>query len=538
MYKNIRNKFIALPGTIRTQMALMVSALVLLQILFGAAVFSSIVAEYLDKQIGARALRISQTVALMPTIINALKSEDRSGTVQEIAEKIRIETGAEYVVVADKNALRYSHPVTGRIGKKFVGGDVDEALKDGHAYISKAVGTLGPSVRGIVPVMSADEVIGFVAVGYLQGNVQRIISEHQRKPFLYVIIMLLMGLGGAVLIANYIKKITLNLEPQEIAGMYLQRGAIIESIREGIVAADRDGVVRLVNSAAKTYLGIDKDTQLTGKNADETVPELCLSEIMETGKEVQDNETAVNGTTMVVNAVPLIKDGRTVGAVASFRRKDELDKLTRELAKAMQCSEMLRVQSHEYSNKLHTIAGLLQIEAYDEAQDIVLRESRIYHELVEFLSANVPDSFLSAIIIGKHNKAQEMKINFAIEPNSRMADIPAGIDREKLVTRVGNLLDNALEAASVRGANASVLLSLCDKDGMLSFTVEDSGRGVDKTLANSIFNKGSTTKGENRGVGLYLVKKSADSLGGTITVNTSDLGGAAFEVKIPKNGHT
>jgi len=197
-------------------------------------------------------------------------------------------------------------------------------------------------------------------------------------------------------------------------------------------------------------------------------------------------------------------------------------------------SELLRAQTHEYTNKLHTIAGLIQIGAHQEALDLVMTESSGYQELIRTLAEAVPDPVVAGVILGKFNRARELKIDFIFDRQSSLTDLPEHLDRNHLLTILGNLLDNAFDA--VRDApRREVRLFLTDLGPDLLFEVEDSGEGVSPQIVSTLFDKGVTTKGETgRGIGLFLVRRALDALRGEITVGSGEIGGALFTAIIPK----
>jgi two-component system CitB family sensor kinase/two-component system sensor histidine kinase DcuS len=268
----------------------------------------------------------------------------------------------------------------------------------------------------------------------------------------------------------------------------------------------------------------------------EVLPRAGVEEVLATGEPVRDREVVRLARALVVNLVPVLVEGEVVGAVASFRRKDDIEQLTRELAQTRESAEMRRVQAHEFSNRLHTIAGLIQLEAYQEALDLILRESTDYQELIAFLGRTVPDPDLSGLILGKMNRAGELKVSLSIDRGGRLRDLPDWLDTDRLVTVLGNLLDNALEAAvACTERPRRARLSFRDEGGDLVIEVEDSGRGVPEGRVEAIFQKGVTAKsGDGHGVGLYLVAENLRELGGGVRVTRSELGGAAFSVIIPK----
>ncbi|MCP3177723.1 sensor histidine kinase [Desulfuromonas sp. KJ2020] len=524
-----------LPRSLQLKLSLLVTGLLVLLISLVGALFSDFLRHSLLEEIGAKALDVAHAVSYDPEVLEGLLTQDSART-QAVAEKIRQATGAQYVVIGDSRGIRYSHPDPSRIGHPFVGGDLGPALQEGRAYVSRAVGTLGESLRGIVPLRGENQdVIGFVAVGYLLRDIDVTVRAQQRQIYGYIAIVLMFGVFGAAIIARGLKSAIFGLEPHEIAALYQERSAIIGTIREGVVAVDGAGQLTLVNQAARRYLGQEGNDNLRGRQLAEVCTNSELEQMLTGGQSVLDREMRLKGRTMIVNVVPF--SGPPRGAVASFRPKDELDRLGRELSQMQEYSELLRSQSHEYSNKLHTIAGLLQIGAQQEALDLIMTEASGYEELIRTLTKAVPDPVVAGLIIGKFNRARELKVLLSLDPDSSLADVPAPIDRQHLVTILGNLLDNAFEAVRAGDRSPEVRLILTDLGDDLILEVEDSGPGVSPEVAETLFDKGVTTKGQaGRGYGLYLLRQAVTALGGNITYGQGELGGALFTVSIPKTG--
>jgi sensor histidine kinase regulating citrate/malate metabolism len=347
---------------------------------------------------------------------------------------------------------------------------------------------------------------------------------------------MVLGVLGAVSISNRFKRAIFDLEPEQIARLFTERETIIDSIREGVVAIDREAKVTVVNRQAIDILGRDSESQVIGRPVREVLPGAKLSRILSGGNQRQDQELEVNGVIMLINTLPMLEKGVIIGAVASFRRRNELDILAKQFSQVKEYSEMLRAQTHEYSNKLHTVAGLIQIGHEKEALELIGRETAGYQGLIAFLAKAVPFPVLAAFILGKYNHAQELRIEFEIDPDSQLTDVPSELSREKLVTILGNLIDNAFDAALQGKRAAKVKLSMTDVGNDLVFEFEDSGTGIPPERSEQIYEKGFTTKQDDRGQGLYLVKKALKDLGGQITLSDSDLGGALFSVFIPKRG--
>jgi len=523
------------PASLKTRMILLVCLLVLSLTLVAGAMYTAMIGEILEEKIGKQALQVAQTVAKIPLVRRQIIKQHPEGELQRLAEEIRQQTGAEFIVIGNIDGIRFSHPRPDRIGKKMVGGDNAPALERGESYVSRAVGTLGPSIRGKAPIISKDDgIIGVVSVGYLLEDVRGIVHEQQLKIGVLIALLMLIGIFGAVHISNHVKQKIFGLEPEQIARLFSERASIIESIREGIVAIDRQAQVTVANHVAIKSVGCDSEDELLGKHIREVLPGAHLSKILGGGEQRFDHEFEISGTMMILNTVPMVENGEIVGAVASFRRKDELDIIAKQLSQVKEYSEMLRAQTHEYSNKLHTIAGLIQIGHEKEALELIGKETAGYQGLIAFLAKAVPFPLLAAFIIGKYNHAQELRIRFEIDPESQLTDVPTELSREKLVTILGNLIDNAFDASLNGVRPPQVTLSMTDSGNDLVFEIGDSGPGIPAELAKKIFARGFTTKQQDRGHGLHLVMTALQELGGEITLNDSELGGALFTVFVPK----
>jgi len=523
-----------LHGRMLLLMFLLLGALVSITWLMVSMLVSSILEEY----IGRNALNVSKTVSLTTVVHEGLKNKN-STQIQLYAESVRKATGARFVVVGDHEGRRYSHPVPERIGKLMVGGDNPRALERGEAYVSKAVGTLGPSMRGKVPIFAnSGKVIGVVSVGYLQETVESVTEGYLQRVLLWVFGLFLLGGIGTWLIARNVKQSIFGLEPVEIARLFMERNAILDSIREGVVAINDKGQVTMLDHEAAKILKIPPESGI-GISIESILPQTRMLEVLKSGEEQFDQEMIIGGIEVIVNRVPIWQNDRVAGVVSSFRRKDEIDRMAQELTQIQEYSEVLRTQTHEYSNKLHTLAGLIQLGSHQEALDLIGRETSGYQELLGTLAETVPEPLLSAIILGKYNRAQELRINFQLDPESRMIDIPKKINREKIVTILGNLLENALEAAQENtSGKRMVQLSMTDFGNDLIFEVEDSGSGIEDESVDLSLQHGFTTKsGTGRGIGLSLVHENLKYLGGHLTVVRSSLGGMRFTIYIPKHSN-
>jgi two-component system CitB family sensor kinase len=522
---------------LQTRLILLIGSLLFIIIIVQSFAFERMIENTLKEHIGSSALKIAKTVASMETIRNAFADKDPSKIIQPIVEKIRLETGAEFIVVGNRKGIRYSHPVPEQIGKEMVGGDNGPVL-NGESIISEALGTLGLSLRGKAPVFDADnKVIGVVSVGFLVKDINKTAIIYRNNIIVLAVLILLLGCGGAIWIANSVKRSIFGLEPKEIGQLYQEKRAILESIHEGIIAINKDGLITLANPTALKLLDSGEEAEISGRHILDALPESRLLEVMKSGTAEFDKEMTINGNMVVVNRLPVVNhQHEVIGAVSSFRNKSELLRLTEELTQVKRYAEALRSQTHEYSNKLYTIYGLIQLESYQEAMHLITHETNVHQNLIQFLLKEVPDPTLAGILIGKFNRANELKVELEIDKESSFQDIPDSVSRSYLVTIIGNLIDNSLEAVLAAGLDdKKVKIFLTDLGDDLIIEVEDNGIGIPQEAAERLFELGFSTKNEaNRGYGLALVQQAVQQLKGNITFGALPQGGTIFTVAIPK----
>ncbi len=522
-----------------TRLMLTLVFVVLLQAIVSGGFTLHYIEVILEGRIGDQALQLSRVVSSLPQVRQGLLEKD-ANQIQPLAESIRHQTDARFIVVGDVEGIRYSHPIVNRIGKKRVGGDNQRAIKNGESYVSKAIGSLGPSMRGKSPVFDKEgKVIGVTSVGYMLDSIDGTISAYQKTVILVVIVSLLFSMLVGMAISGHFKRILFGLEPEEIAGLFEERLATLETVREGIIAIDRKGKITTFNRTAVETLGLPQNEVLTGRDIGQVLPDSDMWSILEKGKAETDKEIFINGQSLIVNRLPVQVGGKTTGVVSSFRPKGELELLTRKLSHIEQYAETLRSQSHEYANKLHTIAGLIQIDAKAEALELIGQESKGVQELVYLLVNAVPDPVLSGCILGKFNRARELGLNLIVDAESHMTDLPEDLPREQLVSMLGNLLDNAFEATRLHrkknnSTEQSVKLTMSDYGNDLIFEIDDHGEGIPDRERQRIFEKGVTSKAETgHGYGLYLVGEIIDNLDGQISISPIT-GGTRVIVYLPK----
>ena len=297
--------------SLQSKMIIFIVALVLFQIGSMAMVSTRLVDSVLEDQVKKRVLGVSQTIATMPDVARLLEQRDPHGELQVLAEEIRLKNSAQFVVIGDRDGIRYSHPDPEKVGQAMVGGDNDRALKGGETYTSRAVGTLGLSLRGKVPVVNTGgDIIGIVSVGYLEESIAQMITDRRTTIVLTNIVLVVLGVLVAILLARGFKRAIFGLEPHEIGQMFQERSAILGSIREGIVAINRDGNITMINRAAKRTLGLPIEREYVHQSIEDIRPGSDIMQALRTGESQLDLEQRVGDKEIIVNRVPIEFPGK------------------------------------------------------------------------------------------------------------------------------------------------------------------------------------------------------------------------------------
>ncbi|MEU2769055.1 sensor histidine kinase [Streptomyces diastaticus] len=509
------------------------------------ALFLAPLSDQLDDQATHRALAVAQAMASDEDLAgDLLRSEPvRDNPVQKSAERVRRATGAEYVVVMDTRGIRYSHTEPALIGRR-VSTDPSQALA-GHHVRQIDVGTLGRSARGKTPLRDADgEVIGAVSAGIRYESVRDRLTGAVPQVAGYATGALGAGVLGALAFSRMVYRRTRGLAFSDIAALLDEREAMLHSIREGVLALDGHGRVRLVNDEAQRLLGLGRPWPGESGGIGRPVADLLgtgrLTAVL-TGEVSGTDLLAVRGgRVLVVNRMPT-EDG---GAVATLRDRTELETLGRELDATRALLDALRAKDHEHANRLHTLLGLLELGLYEEAVDFVTETVGSHRATAEQIAESVGDPLLAALLVGKATVAAERGAALRLAPGSRLLE-PL-VAPHDLVTVLGNLVDNALEAvgapepgAPTGGEDRLVEVALRARGRTAELRVRDTGAGVPPTQRELVFADGFSTKEAapgrgGRGLGLALVRRHAQRYGGTVSVAGAEGGGAEFTVVLPE----
>ncbi|MFF9061751.1 ATP-binding protein [Streptomyces sp. NPDC014882] len=526
----VRRLRLGMPRRVFSQVLLMQLAIAAGVAVLATGLFLAPLGEQLDDQAMRRALAIAQTTAAVPQIAEDLRRTrpTADGPVQREAERIRAASGAEYVVVMDLRGVRWSHTEPQEVGGH-VSTDPSEALA-GREVMEIDDGTLGRSARGKVPLRdSTGRIVGAVSVGIEYDSVRARLVHAIPGLLAYAGGALAVGALAAWLISRRVQRQTRDLAFSDISALLAEREAMLHGIREGVVALDRTGRVRLLNDEAQRLLGIGDEA--VGRSPDEALGEGRTSDVL-AGRVTGTDLIAVRGQrVLVVNRMPT-DDG---GAVATLRDRTELEQLGRELDSTHGLIDALRAQDHEHANRMHTLLGLLELEMYDDAVDFVGEVVGDHRATAEQVTEKIGDPLLAALLVGKATVAAERGVALRISDGTRLPD--RLVDPRGLVTVVGNLVDNALDAVAGT-VHARVEVELLAEGRTAVLRVRDTGPGVPPEQRELIFTEGWSTKRPpahgKRGIGLSLVRRLAERQGGRASVSDARGGGAEFTVVLPE----
>lgn len=503
-----------------------------------------------DRHHAERVLGTARSVAVMPEVVEALRSPDPAAVLAPLAEGVDTATDAEYVVIASPEGIRHAHPDAELIGRTV--STPPGVAAEGREWTGVQEGTRGRTVRAKVPVFSGGgsvnggdargEVVGYVSLGVPAASAAAEARAALPEILATVAVVLLLGVAGAWGLSHQVRTKTHGLEPAEITALLESREALLHAVREGVLAVDGADRLVLANPPARQMLGLPEDSE--GRHLDE----LGLSERVRdivSGADPGDDRLLLSGhRILVANRMPVRVRGEAAGAVVTFRDRTELDRLTGELDGARTVTRGLRAQTHEFANRVHTIAGMLELGAHEEARAYLADLSATHTRTSTDISRHVDDSALAALTIAKSAQASELGVDLRLSPLTRVPALDREVRSDALLV-LGNLVDNALDAVTCAPHGWVELMVRLHTartsdlpHDLLEIRVTDSGQGVADDVAEEIFRLGFTTKasrdGGTRGLGLALVKQVCESRGGSVEMQAPDAEeGAVFTACLP-----
>ncbi len=486
------------------------------------------------------ALQTAKTISYMPGVQDAFRSRATLEEMKQLTEQIREEAGASTITIFDRSGRIIGMAQDETASKEeYVtasGDEVYKAVVFGSSYVMETGSRKEGILKGVAPVTldyhDYKKVEGVVTVDFPKNVIYSEILADIYKIILAAGLVFLLGIVGSFLLAKSIRKDTLGLEPFEISSLYRERDAVLQSVKEGIIATDHHGMITTMNISAKDLLDIRRE-EVIEQHILDVLPSEELVTMIQSPTKIVNKELEYKEKIIIVNTRPIKENGRKTGTVASFRDKTEIKKMVDALSEVRQYSEDLRAQAHEFTGKLYVILGFIQLGKTKEAIELIQREANIQEQVSEMFFSQIRDEKVQAILLGKYAKASEKKIRFTVDEESSLAPLPEHIPLSPLIVILGNLLNNAFDA--VKGCVApEVSFFVTDLGNDIICEIADNGNGLDKDMEARIFHRGYSKKGTNRGYGLANVKEEVYSLKGAIEVSSSPGNGTVFTVILPK----
>ncbi len=470
---------------------------------------------------GRKRLAVAEQVAATAGVRASLADPIRRDALPAFAESARTLSGADSVIIAAPDRIVLTSPDPNQLRTRLPLGA--STVLQGRAWVGEISGQL---VAHVPVIGDAGQIVGIVAAGTETPGFFEGVANSPSAALTMLGIATVVGVAGSLLLTWRVKRQTLGMEPREITALAEHREALLHGIKEGVLGLDDQHRVTLVNDQARDLLALPADC--VGRPVEELGLNERLTDVL-TGRAHGVDQIGLRaGRVLALNRMPIAR-----GAVVTLRDRTELAALREELEATSRATDTLRAQAHEFSNRLHTIAGLIELGEYDEVRhyvDLVSEAQTKWHEEV---TAHIADSAVAALLIAKASLAAERGVGLRLAPGTRLDDVDDQLSAD-LVTVVGNLVDNALDALAGRDGDW-IEVEIRQDAGAVSVVVRDSGPGVALEIATEVFTHGFTTKaaehGGQRGLGLALTRQTCLRRGGSVAVHNAD--GAVFTAVLP-----
>lgn len=518
----------------------------------GCAFFAYVSGSGQAKETATRQVRTAAlAIAGSPSVREAIRTPDPSAVLQPYAEQVRKDTGIAFITIMDPHRVRWTHPKAERIGESFLG-HTARALR-GETFSETYTGTLGPSIRVVTPIRDGGRIVGLVSAGITVERVSSQVRAQLGALGLAAGAALALGGLGTYVINARLRRHTHGMNAAELSRLHDYHEATLHAVREGLLMLDGQRRIALINDAGRELLGLAPG--IVGRRITELDLPAPLTGALLASEERVDEVHLTADRVIVVNTRPVV-GGERRGTVVTLRDRTELQALSGELDSERGFTQALRSQAHEAANRLHTVVSLIELGREEEAVGFATAELELAQVLTDRVVGAVGEPVLAALLLGKAAQANERGVELVLADDSLIDDgaLPATLPQRDLVTILGNLIDNAVDAASEavtepppdgagvpaqrsgpshRPARARVTVTALAGDGELLLRVADNGAGVGPADAAKVFRRGWSTHGAGRGLGLALVRQAAHRNGGDVALEQGPDGGAEFSVRLP-----
>ncbi|WP_439082238.1 sensor histidine kinase [Streptomyces sp. WL006] len=522
----------------------------------GCAVFAYVSGSAQAEETAERQVRVAAlAVADSPSVREAIRTPDPSAVLQPYAERVREDTGIAFVTIMDPRRVRWTHPDTRQIGDTFLG-NTARALR-GETFTETYTGTLGPSIRVVTPILDEGRIVGLVSAGITVDRVSSQVREQLGALAMAAGGALALGGIGTYVVNARLRRHTHGMNAAELSRLHDYHQATLHAVREGLLMLDGRRRIALINDAGRELLGLGPEAEAVGRTVDELALPAPLTGALLASEARVDELHLTAERVVVVNTRPVV-GGERRGTVVTLRDHTELQALSGELDSERGFTQALRSQAHEAANRLHTVVSLIELGRVEEAVEFATAELELAQVLTDRVVGAVEEPVLAALLLGKAAQANERGVELVLAEDSLIDDgaLPPSLAHRDLVTILGNLIDNAVDAVSegfegdegavvpapraaggAAGRARVTVTALADERELL-LRVADNGAGIGPEAADEVFRRGWSTHGAGRGLGLALVRQAAHRNGGTVELDAGPDGGARFTVRLPLGERT
>ncbi len=480
---------------------------------------------------------VAEAIAQSPLLSEKSLDAVNSAVLTEYLDSLRdtLEDIDVISVVTTEN-LRIYHSNHELIGSVYDGTLPSFRENSQGYYATTDNGPSGMQRRAYAAIYDDDgNYAGFVMAIMLMENIKTEIMQIILIFTLITIVAILIELLISAELSGKIKESLLGYEPDVFTSMFRMRDNILESLDEGIVAVNSDGQIQFMNKSATEMLTGDiNEKELLGKNItslSKTIPSLNLLCSPDASHSVNSGDDNI-----LIDTIPIKENDSVIGTVGILHDRKEYTKLMEDLTGTRYLVDSMRANNHDFTNKLHVILGLIQMEMYSEATSYIQNITMVQRETISKVMNCINEPAVAALLIGKIARASELNVKFVLREGCYYSSADISIPSEILVTVIGNLIDNAFESMNDMNYNGQkeLLFGMYSKPGALLITTDDTGSGIEEGNIDRIFENGFSTKGSGRGTGLYQVKKLVENAGGNINVESQEGVGTSFTVSFKK----
>ena len=444
----------------------------------------------------------------------------------------------DVISIVNKNNTRFYHTNHNLIGTEYDGEQPN--FNDVSFYIVNTSGPSGLQRRAYSALYDNNgEYVGFIMVIILTENVNASLMPIIVTYSVITLIVIVVELLISSWISGNIKKSLLGYEPDTISAMYLIRDNILESLEEGVIAIDKNSNIIFANNSVVKILDKTNEQELIGQNLSNIKNGLVIKRALSgEERELNIHEQISEDIDVLIDRIPIKNGQETVGTIGILHNRAEYTKLMEDLSGTRYLVDSMRANNHDFTNKLHVILGLIQMQMYDNAISYIENITIVQRATISKIMNTINEPSIAALLIGKTSRASELNVKFILRESSYFSNSDISLPTEVLITIIGNLIENAFESMNEKEYSQyeqkQLLFGIYSKPNALLITVDDTGLGIKKENIGHIFENGFSTKGANRGTGLYQVKTMIDNLGGQITVETQENVGTSFSVSFTK----